>query len=569
MALHIKDEPLYKYDVTLAAVSVDGQADEWVFLPFESERCKMFAASPTRLLAISDSGRIRVFDVPSRARLIDAAAGEPGQLTSLKPWAWSELHSTFFTTVWLRPGVALRRIDAVSGSDTLHRLPDFWHLKSMAARDDGSLFVVGRIKKVFAAAIVDVAAGQMRTQFVSDWVVDSWQDFTGKPKWPSWNGKLILRNYLGGVLRDDPAKRHQYDPAHLENGHPDLIGSIDKRFGIALEVYNTWPFTLLRRIALRYVSQAELEASRPRSPSWNYIDFRALDTLADDSERSRRPEQAQFLFTMREKNRLSDGRVFETYTDAEKDIMRTEQSASNLLGMVFKIEWDSDSKGFTAYFSDGQFRHINLDGQIGPLQSSPSLRERLILQRQIKPFTALLRQKTARVIKLRDKQSPSLAAAMARIAAQMQKGLAKMVTNGILGWEFALPDETLPESSFYALVRAASPTGHRVLLPPLQDIFRAYADQIGTVKINGEQLYSLEHEEDDESDGHAALGEAAFALATIDLDAYKLLKPWFSSVDREHDTPTVDRVFAAIEELTGFNSPELAAFRVWFEENTL
>lgn len=577
--LVIKDDDIHPYNVTLASAEVVGQGDQWVFVPFDDDSCDLYAASPAKVFAFGNYGGCRVFDVPTRTCVIDAAGLDRKYHAGAMRWAWSEAESALYVTharlvADPREHRTLVRRITTSGEDHIHVIPGMFGIETMTARDDGRLFIFAHshIKPGYVAATIDFAANKISTEILGNMGKELNAAYMCVPRWPSWDGRLVIRPHVSSIPRADPTNRRKFDPLNLEPDHPDLAGVTEKCYGIAIDLFNTAPFSHARRIILRYVSPTEIQKQKV-DRSFGPIDFAIVDQIADEAERHGPlfglQKHAPRIFTLIVEHYLKKPGAIEPYTYSAAEKLRREQEshAARLLGMVRSISWDDDNQGFTVRFTDDCWRHIGLDGTVGPLQPWPDYRERMIPEKQRKPVIAAFRRKMSNTIKLKDTKPISLAAAMAKIASQMEKGLAKLINGGVLGWTFTTPDGKLAESEFYALVRAAPPSALPALLPPLTAIFTAYAAQIASVDIPGEQLYSLEHVEDEEENAFAALSEAAIAFATLDPHAHLLLKSWFASVDSEHDAPTIERVFTAIADRTNFTSADLIAFGLWFERS--
>lgn len=549
---------LYDFDQTIITIGRD-DGSEWTFAPFDGGAINAFAASERLLLVFGPAGQVRVFDVADERQIIEVAGGKEGNFSHLAAWAWAPRRGAFFFA--LQGGIREVALDGVI--DRVHAITGIGRpniITEIGARSGRPrLFCAGyTVDNAIETVILDLESGT--TVRAGIWGMrGTHRDdrFTGL-HWPSPDGRYVLRHHLGSVVRVLPSRPRLWpgggDPLDT---HPDVTRDGRVRYGLALDVYRTEPFGFHQRIVTRLVTAADINAYRAQS-GWTPADcergIRAIDALAGAVDFRDWDERSQLLYSA-----MSDRLRQSGPSQHDPDF-----HARFMLGLLTGVTWQASGAAFDVSFADGVARRIDLDGVVGPLVDYVPNLYRSVSDATLASFRARLADTAIHRIALPDLSASACATAIAAVAQKLDAGLETLVSRDNLGFSFELPDQKLPESRFFAHVREASEADRPLLVPPLRAMMASYGRQIGTFKLTvHEQLQGTEIGAGGYSE-HAALVEAALALATLDPQAFEVLKPWFAAVDGEHDSESTARVFSAIATTSRFAGADAIRFGLWF-----
>lgn len=383
-----------------------------------------------------------------------------------------------------------------------------------------------------------------------------------------------MRWHLGSVVRHEPAlpgvKRlwsrltgNERKVGDADPTHPDLVGDGQRRFGLALELFRLDPIELERRLVVRYVTPDEFA---PDPVNWHLLSYmpdlahqqadlaRSLDALADELDYDRWDGSSRML--------LAD-HPFEG--QPHHDLEAADRVAKRYLGQMRHVRWDADSQGFTVVVGDRE-RHVALNGTIGPLTPTdwvdPHVAARIYPSEEaILAISAQVRERSIHRVAMPDLSAASIAAVLREMRRRIEEdGLEALVFGDMLQFRFRVGGRLIGERKLFDAVRALEGVDLAKVIPELRALMIAYGRAARTFQTGNCGPISSGHSEM----AHAALSEAAIALALLDDCAFEYLRDWFVTVDQEHDTIAAGKVFPAIARRTGFSTPEAVEFGIWF-----
>lgn len=548
--MQVRTGELYDFGVTVVVVTrADGS--EWTFLPFDEGSARVVAASDRLLLAFGEAGRLRVFDVVDERCLVDAPALK-GLSQALSAWAWAPRRSAFYFAQ--HRGVREVALDGVNRSHEVQGLGEPLTIAEMAG---GRLFLVGcDLDGHVRTATLDPQTGVTSTAAIAGMRgIYREKDLTNL-RWFSPDGRRVLRHHLGSILRVGAPKRGwmwPFSASEAALSHPDAVADDVPRYGLVLDVYLTDPLRFEKRLVTRLVTGEDVVNHRLKS-GWKRADcdrgMVVIDALADAVDYRR----SQMLFA------ASTDRA----APPRPSLQDPDLHAGFLLRMLTEVAWEPGSAGLEVSFADGLQRRVGLDGAVGPLVPARQGSGASLAETALAPFRERLQRRALHRVVLPDLSATACAEAITAVAAMIESGLEELVFRDSVGFEFALPDQVMTESRFFAEVGAAGPSERPALVSALRAMMASFGRQIGALKSRKqEQLQAVEAGRGPDW-AQAALTEPALALARLDPSAFDVLKAWFGMIDGEHDVDSAARVFSAIAATSRFEGAGAIAFGLWF-----
>lgn len=555
--MDVRKTELASGDVTVIEVLREG-LEPWSFAPFEDQRAHIHVIDDRFIVALGSprprrTPRVGVFDAHLQSTV--AMIRSPG-LNHLRGFACSTAHRAVFfpdssgAPHPQAPGFpaldGIRRIDLDSGESRFILVGRDFHVSEVIARADGAIVCIGAGKQV---ALLDPGTGMIERSEAAGAV----QTFQGDYKlmrlgWFSPDGAWALSAHLGSVVTHDPSLLSRWLPGRAETAHPDLVGAKKGRlYGVSLDLYQLAPLRNERRLILRYLPAPSAELGE------------TLDHLAARQDWRFWDGRSQMFFT--KSMTAEEARAYYPKKPPE-------QEAAAFLTGVEAIEWDGDSGGFVVTFMDGLRRHSTLDGQVGPLLPAIPKPKYVMGSIRLPPSPSekaverirrdLVDRATVRVV-LRDYSASGFAQAIGDMADRMEAGLANLVFNDALQFVVLDGRKRLREKRFFKLVRDQPDDTSSAIIQPLRRLMESYGKQA----VQRDSSLPLVSDFSEES-APAALSHAALALAELDPLSFEVLRPWFESVDQEHDHFAAEKVLPAVMKRAGFSSRASNRFGLWF-----
>lgn len=544
-------------DVTVVEALPEGR-EPWGFAPFDDQCAVINLVDDRFIVALGKARgrrlpRVGVFDVEERTVV---ATVQSAAFQYLSGFAFSSKHRAVFIpdssgerlddtpSALLRDG--LRRIDVDTGIHRFIPLAPGFFISDIVARSDGAIVCNGNGERIAVlhpeddSVEVSEATGFIRTFQKSQTVF--------KLRWFSPDGYWALRAHLGSVVTHDPSLLERLFPGRAKAVHPDLAGIKGRAYGVSLDLYRLDPFRHRRRLVLRYQPTP--------SPSLG----RVLDYYADRQDWRTWDGRSQLFFT--EEMTAEDRKKYQIRKSPE-------QAAVSFLTGVEAVTWDADSLGFVATFTDGQTRHVTIDGQMGPLQ--PAVPEPKYVMGSLTPRPLPSEQAISRVrrdiadratvrVPLHEASPAGLATAVSEMADRMEAGLADLVFNDAVQFVVVDGRRRLNDKRFFDLVRALPAEERQAIIPPLRRLLESYGRQVA----QRDSIIPIKSGFTGETAEHAALSQAALMLAQLDPRSFEVLRGWFESVDQEHDYFAAEKVLPAIRKRVGFDDLATVRFGLWF-----
>ena len=543
-------------DVTVVEVLREGH-EPWSFAPFDDQRAHIDFINDRYIVALGSprgrrAPRVGIFDAHLRSRV--AVVSSPG-LNYLRGFACSKTHRAVFfpdssgarsVNAPAVPAIdGVTRIDLDSGEARFILVAPDFYVSKVVARADGGVVCIGVGRRV---AALDPETDTIELSEAAGPVATIGGDFkVFQLRWFSPDGVWALSAHLGSVVVHDPSLLDRLLPGRAGAVHPDLGGARTRTYGLCLDLHQLAPLQYERRLVLRHLPAPSEALGKTLDRYVGLQDWRSWDGRSHLS----------FATPMTtEERRANYGRA------------TPEQEALAFLTGVEAIEWDADSRGFTATFKDGRRRHSNLEGRVGPLMPAIPKPKYVMGSIDLPPRPSdeaiervqrgLADRATVRFV-LQDATASGLARTVADMADRMEAGLGQLLFNDALQFVVLDGRKRLNEKRFFKLVREQSGEAGSRIVAPLRRLIESYGKQ-ASERGTGLPLVSDFSKES----APAALSEAALALAELDPSSFDVLRGWFESVDQEHDGFAAEKVLPAIRKRSGFDELASNRFGLWF-----